>query len=327
MLEDIMVVQSAVSAFNNAALWAPAFLWWAILALPLFVVVYWFGAQIMQKIGWNRENILNRVTIWTAGLTLLWVVMFAGNYGILRNELSVLPFLIAVIVFLTSLFVSSHLRTCYVPRDWRWWLFCIFLIVMIALSDLHAWWGPLLQVGAFLFGGGLGRMARSEMRPIAGTVLIVMVTTIAILMQPEFFRFGQLGNLTIVHLLGILILGVLSIAIIALFNIKPADKIRFAVFIKLKWLLRVICTLGAALFILTEAIPIFIGTLGALFLLFMMSIRHMRVVNVSLGHKCFALLLIMFGIVTVMPVISALGIIYWTTYPEKDFWRQIKRLL
>ena len=40
MLNDITVVQSAVSAFNNAALLAPAFLWSALLATPLFVIVY-----------------------------------------------------------------------------------------------------------------------------------------------------------------------------------------------------------------------------------------------------------------------------------------------
>ena len=40
MLNDIIIVESAVSAFNNAALWMPAFLWWSLLALPLFVVIF-----------------------------------------------------------------------------------------------------------------------------------------------------------------------------------------------------------------------------------------------------------------------------------------------
>ena len=37
MFESSMIVQSAISAFNNAALAAPAFLWWAILAVPVFM--------------------------------------------------------------------------------------------------------------------------------------------------------------------------------------------------------------------------------------------------------------------------------------------------
>ena len=111
MLNDIIIVESAISAFNNAALWMPAFLWWSILALPLFVVVYWCRDAIMTRIGWTRNNILECVSMWTAGLTLVWIVLFGGNYGILRDNLSVLPMMTAVIVFLTSLFVSSHLQT------------------------------------------------------------------------------------------------------------------------------------------------------------------------------------------------------------------------
>src|SRR5574344_1113072 len=34
MFDDAIIVQSAVSAFNNAALYAPAFLWWAVLSIP-----------------------------------------------------------------------------------------------------------------------------------------------------------------------------------------------------------------------------------------------------------------------------------------------------
>lgn len=327
MIEDVTVVQSAISAFNNAALWAPAFLWWTILAMPMFVVVYWFSEQIMQKLGWEHKNVLGRVTIWTAGLTLLWVVMFGGNYAVLRNTVSVLPFMVALIVFLAALFVSSHLRNYTLPRDWRKIVFICALLVALGLSDVHAWWGPLLQIGAFVLGVILGRVARSEMRPVAGTLLIVMVTTVAILMQPEFFRFGQLGNLTVFHLLAVLVLGITAVATVVLFNVKPANRVRFTAFIKMKWLLRVVCALAAALFVLTEAVPVFIGALAAVFLLFALSVRHAKVLDVALGHRMFALLLMLFGMITVMPVITIMGILYWNVFPMQGFWRNFRGLL
>ena len=43
MFDESLVVASAVSAFNNAAVVGPAFLWNAVLASPLFVAVYVFG--------------------------------------------------------------------------------------------------------------------------------------------------------------------------------------------------------------------------------------------------------------------------------------------
>ena len=328
MLNDIAVVQSAVSAFNNAALWAPAFLWSAILMLPLFVVVYWCGAQITERLGWTRTNILENVTVWTAGLTMVWVVLFGGNYDVLRDDLSVLPMVTAVIVFLTSLFVSSHLSRGALRKMPRWkWVVLILFMAMLALSDTHIWWGPLLQVGAFLLGGVLGCAAQGKMRPVAGIILIMQMVVVAMLMQPEFFRFGQLGNLTVVHLLTILALGIVSMAVVAIKNIPARGKISDNVYVKLKWLMRVGCALGGALFILTEAVPILLGTLGAVFVAFALSIWHQKSVSDVLADKLLAVALMMFGVITVMPVISALGILYWANVPNVKFWAESKRLL
>ena len=69
-------------------------------------------------------------------------------------------------------------------------------------------------------------------------------------MQPEFFRFGQLGNLGPFHLLGILAFGLGISATFALTKIKPSNKFRQSVFIKLKWLSRVLSVLGIATFLL-----------------------------------------------------------------------------
>lgn len=327
MFSDAVIVQSAVSAFNNAALVAPAFLWWTILAVPIFIMAHFCGNMFLGRIGWNQENILNRVSIWTIGLTFLWVVLFGGNYTVLRDGLSALPLMTAVIVFLTSLFLSSHLRGAKMPRRSARWIGALIIITMVGLSDLHTWWGPLLQIGALVLGAMLGRAAKCEMRPIAGTVLILTTVVVAILMQPEFFRFGQLGNLTVVHLLGLVAFGVMAMAVVALHNVNPRGRIHRSAFVKLKWLVRFLVALGVVLFIMTEAVPIFLGTMAAVFILFAMSVWHSTTIPADLGAKCFAMMLMMFGMLTVMPAIVVLGILYWGTVPKSNVWREMRALL
>ena len=328
MLNDVFVVQSAASAFNNMALFSPAFLWSALLSLPLFFMVWMCGNLFMAKIGWDKQNLIANSSVWVAGLTFVWVVLFSGSYNVLRDSLSVLPLMIALIIFLTSLFVSSHLRDKKLEKfGWRQFFILFAVLIFVGMCDTRTWWGALLQIGALLVGVGLGRFARTGMRVVGGSVLIVLTVTTAILMQPEFFRFGQLGNLTIFHLVAILLFGILGAATVVLFNVVPRGAIKRTVYIKLKWLLRVVCALGGALFLLTEAVPVFLGALGALVLLFTMSIWHSDKADVMLGHKVLAAAMVIFGIITVMPVISAMGILYWKNVKGVDFWSEIRRLL
>ena len=328
MLNDMAIVQSAASAFNNAALVAPAFLWWAILMLPLYVAVYWYGCDFMTRIGWNRGNLLAKVSFWTVVFGGVWTVLFSGNYAVLRDDLSVLPMLTAVIVFLSSLFVSSHLRGVALPHmRWKQWLFVLAVLVMVGLSDTHAWWGPLLQISALLGGVLFGRFAGGAMRPMGGTVLIMMTIIIAVLMQPEFFRFGQLGNLTVFHLLAILLFGIVSVATVVVSNVRSKNKIQDSLFIKLKWLWRVACMLGCALFMLTEAVPVLLGTLIAFAVMFIMSVWHAKNINNAFGDKLFAVSLFLFGVICVMPVVSAMGILYWMNTSDCKLWQESKVLL
>lgn len=328
MFEDIVVVQSAVSAFNNAALVAPAFLWWAILALPLFIVSWLCGRDIVARIGWRSDNLLVRVSVWTAGLTFLWVILFGGNYAVLRDELSVLPMMNAVLVFLAALFVSSYVLWRALPdHKWMRWMAGVIIVAAVGLSDAHVWWGPILQIGAFLLGVALGQGSRMEMRPISGVALILLMTVCAILMQPEFYRFGQLGNLTAAHLLAVLIVGCFAVLTVIVANVRACGKVSRGIFIKLKWLMRVLCLLGAALFVLTEALPVFLGTLGAIAILAILSVWHAREIDVRLADKLFAGMLVGFGVITVMPAVTVLGILYCVNTPHVDFWREFRRLL
>ncbi len=328
MFEDIVVVQSAVSAFNNAALVAPAFLWWAILAVPLFVVSWMCGQDIIRRIGWSNDNLLVRVSVWTVGLAFLWVLLFGGNYGVLRNALSVLPLMNAALVFFCGLFVSSYINWRALPgKKWLWRIALLVVVVAVALSDTHVWWGPILQVGAFLFGVSLGQAARVEMRPVSGVALIALMTVCAILMQPEFYRFGQLGNLSVAHLLALLAVGIFAVVAIVLANMGARGRIGHSVYVKLKWLMRVVCLLGCALFILTEALPVFLGTLVAVAIMAMLSVWHAQSIDAGVLDKLFACELFVFGCVTVMPAVSVLGILYWVNTTHVNFWREFRRLL
>ena len=329
MFNDIVIVQSAISAFNNAALIAPAFLWWAVLSLPLMAMV-WICAPIIQnKLSWNLGNINARGGVVLCALTFLWVVLFGGNYAVLRDGVSVLPFVVAVIVFLTSLFVSSHMReTPDIRLNARVRFATVVLILFaLALSDMHVWWGPILQIGAYVLGWMMGRVAHGAMRPVAGMVLVMLMVTIAMLMQPEFFRFGQLGNLTLVHLISILLIGVLSMMVIALNNIKPCGKIRQSAYIKIKWMLRVVSILMAALFVLTESVPLFLGVCGATFLMFVVSIWHAKSMTTGLLERILSVLIMLFGTITTMPAITAIGVIYLAILPGNKNWREIRILL
>ena len=96
---------------------------------------------------------------------------------------------------------------------------------------------------------------------------------------------------------------------------------------RIKWLLRVVCALGAALFILTEAVPVFIGVLFAFLLMFAMSVWHADKINPALLDKTFAGMLMAFGAVTVMPAVVGLGIVYWVNTPRVEFWREFRALL
>lgn len=335
MFDETIVVQSAVSAFNNAALYGPAFLWYALLALPLFALVYFYGKAFVARIGWTQQNITRRACLWTVILTLAWIILFGGNYGVLRDAQSVLPFVVAVISFLASLFIGSHTRDIKLPA-WRTASrrrklgivgTGLLLAGAIGLSDTHAWWGPVLQIGAVLGGLIAGRAAKCEMRTIAGTLLIVFTATIAILMQPEFFRFGQLGALTVFHLIGLICMGAAVAATAACANIPSRGRIHRSAYVKLKWMARFITMLAIALFMLTESVPIFLGMTAMFFVMFALSIWHADKMPSDLAERMLAIALGVFGIITTMPVITALGIVCWTAMPRCKFWAQAKFLL
>ena len=326
MFEDAVIVQSAISAFNNAALVAPAFLWSGILTLPIYVLIWMFANKICDKIGWVHNNIIKHASLWAVIITFGWIVLFGGNYSVLRDDTSTLPFMIAAIVFVISTFIGSHIgRGVLFNR--KNIPYIALAVIALGASDLHTWWGPLLQIGAAAAGFWLGGGAKSEMRSVPGVMLIIMATTTALLMQPEFFRFGQLGNLTWVHLIALMMIGAMVAATVAVRNIKPASRIHDSAYIKLKWMVRFIVMLGFAVFLMTESVPVFLGTVAAMFVLFAMSVWHSGKTPSALGDILYAMTIMLFGLVITMPVICGIGILCMAEMPHDKIWSGTKYLL
>lgn len=317
--EDI-IVASATSAFNNAALVAPAFLWNAVLCVPLFVIIYVLARSFANKIDFVRYLNGRRVAFWAVVLSAAWVVLMGGNYSVLRDGVSLVPWLTAAILFVAFIFIGINTRDVSLPvwygankaGIWRRWgtniLCALLILVPVGLSDTLNWWGPILQVGAVIAGICVGRYTGRQMRDVPCALGIMFMIAIAILMQPELFRFGQLGNLTPAHLLWALGVGIAVAGAGALELVRPRGKIHHSAFIKIKWLMRVIVVLCAILFLLTEAVPVFVATVVMAFLMFAMSVWHAIDVDNGLQTKIFGCTLVMFGVMVGMPAVTALGL-------------------
>ena len=327
MFDSGLIVQSAVSAFNNAALVAPAFFWWALLMVPLYVLVYYCGDAFLQRIGWTKQNMLSRMSLTCVVMALAWLVLFGGNYAVLRDGVTILPGLIAGIVFVASMFIAAGTRDMKWPswhsasRGQRLGMIGAWgaVILMLGLSDTHTWWGPLVQIGAWGAGWLCGRvLIRREMRPVPWTVLVMFTITVAMLMQPEFFRFGQLGTLTPMHMVFLILMAMAVAATLALRNVRPRGRIRHAAYVKLKWLARFVALLCVALFMLTESVPVFLGMTVVFFAMFALAVWHAESIDPDMDGRAFALSIGVFGILTVMPVLTALAILYWTVLPGKS---------
>ena len=335
MFDESLVVQSALSAFNNAALALPAFFWWGLLMLPLFYVVYKHGNRLMDMIGWGRFGLQSRIIKWVVAMSLIWLVLFGGNYVVLRDSESLLPFVTAAIAFIGMVFIGDVTRNVPLPKikemsrkeKIKFGLFCAVILTIIGLTDTHRWWGPLLQIGAFVLGGVVGRRMKYKISEVPFVSGFLFLFTIAILMQPEFFRFGQLGNLTLLHLIGVVLVGIPVVAVIMLRNTKPRGKIYKSAYIKLKWLMRCLVALAGCLFVMTESVPVFIGVCGVSGALFWLKIVHAKSIPEHLSARLLMFAIFAFGWITVMPVISCLAVLGWLSLPHGDFEQELRALL
>lgn len=329
MFDETLVVASATSAFNNFAVVPPAFLWNTVLVTPLLFGIYLFVRRFADKCGIKPYITMERMTFWTVVLTALWVVLMGGNYVVLRDGVSLLPWVTAAILFVSCMFIGINTRVIKLPiwygnrnvSNRRRWIInlAVFAICLVPVWMCGAlnWWGGLIQVASVFIGFLIGRYTKRQMRVVPCTLGVMLVTTIAILMQPELWRFGQLGNLGPAHLLWILVVGIVIAMAFALDAVSTRGRIHQSAYVKLKWLMRFTLALCMVLFVLTEAVPIFIAAVVSAFLLFAMSVWHSTGVPDMLAKRMLAWAIVLFGCLISAPAVSAIGII-WIAVPENS---------
>jgi hypothetical protein len=312
-----------------------------LLALPLFILIYKFGGEFIERMGWtgfrNPRTRAGNLALCVHGVILAWLVLMHGNYAALRDAASVLPYTVAGILFASTAFVVQKLRTIDAPTP-EWYrnmkykrpvsvAVALVVVALAGFSGMPTWWGFLMASAAVVCGALVGRGLARGVGPVPMTTIIIFALTTLVLMQPEFFRFGQLGGLTALHMLAVSFAGILSAAVLTVRNVGPRGAIRASAYAKLKWMARIVAGLCMVLFFLTESVPVFVGFVCACAALFAISARHAEKVPESLSEKLWAALLCVFGVMTALPLITALGVAYWTSLPRGGIWKQAKFLL
>lgn len=331
MFDDFLIASTAVSSFNNAALINPFFLTVGLLTLPLFFMAYLYGRDFATRFGWTNQNAEFKTGFWSVAILCLWVILFGGNYAVIRGGISLLPVLLAIVLFFSMLVVSSNVvRLKYIEKIHNkkiGWLVFGALLCWVVLSGMMPWWGILLQISAIMCGTIVGCRLKTNNSWVALTTLIFGMMSMLVLMQPEYFRFGQLGHLTIFHLLGVICAGFFAVTTIATKYVKARGKIRQSAYIKLKWLFRIVSLLAVVLFASTESVPVFLGLLVSVLLLEALNIYHSKKIPDNMYKQSWAALIISLGILIVCPVLSAIGIVYLSFASNKSKALDFLRLL
>ena len=104
MFNEFSVLSTAISSFNNSALVAPFFFLAGILSLPLLFMVYLYGRDFVSRIGWREQNLESQIGFAVSGILLLWILLFGGNYMVIRDGISLLPVVLSVVLFFLTIF-------------------------------------------------------------------------------------------------------------------------------------------------------------------------------------------------------------------------------
>lgn len=320
MFNEFSVVTTAVSSFNNAALLGPCFFAIGLLSIPLFYFAFLYGRDILARLKWN-SGIETKIGFWGIFCLVCWLMLFGGNYAVIRDGISVLPVTVAFVLFLSMIYITKQAMklnylTVFKERRIKW-ASGLLLLVLAFFSAKPDLWGVLLQLSAVICGIIVGSRLNKNISDISMSTAIFGVMTALILMQPEYFRFGQLGNLTILHLVALLVTGFFATLVFVVKYTNARAKIYESAYIKLKWLVRIVALLALILFVLTESVPVFIGLLATVGLSEMLTIYHSKKISETISKQAWAMLLICFGLLIMCPVITCLGILYLVHGSEK----------
>ena len=315
------MLKTGISSIFNEALFSPYFLVVGILSLPLFFMVYLYGRDFVERLGWNNRNYENQVGFWTGLVIALWLMLFGGNYSVIL-DFSLLPFGIAFVLFLLMILVSQKLVQLHYleqinKKTIRWALF-FGIILMAVFSAVPTWHGILLQISAVFCGMIVGCRSKKNISVVPILTIIMLIVSVLMLMQAEFFRFGKLGDLTFVHCLGLVLVGFLGTGVLVTRYTNVCGNISKSTYAKIKWLSRVIIMLLLACLITTQqSVPFYVILIMFFGFSQWLLVRFSGDKPTNLSGQLFGLLLISFGLLTTCPLISALGIVYMVFCPGR----------
>lgn len=321
MFNDMTIVTTAVSSFNNAALYSPYFIVAGLFSLPLFFMVFLYGQNFISKFGITNRDFEDKIGLLSVVSLVIWLFLFGGNYAVIRDGISWLPLSIATILFVSCAYIINRVKKHkYLEKihnkKLRWFLFLLVLI-LAGFSAKPTLWGVLLQLSAVVCGIIVGDRFHKEFSGVFMPILVFLFMTVLLLMQPEYFRFGQLGNLTFIHVLALLLCGFFCVTTLATRYVKAKSKIYNSAYIKLKWLFRIMSLLALILFVLTESVPVFVGLMLCCMMNEMLTIYHSKNFPEHVFKQSLACVLICFGIMIICPLITMLGVVYLLSLPNK----------
>ncbi len=323
MLDSSVIVQSAASSFNNMALRSPDFFWTAILCIPIFMVAWIFRTQIRDKFKLSDGMV--------AGLTLACVAILTlarQNFEVLRQSFSWTGIVVAICLFLCSLFLagkyySGKTRLSGLLKKSKFidWFVPPLITVVAGLCALPNLKMAFVQMGAVVLGLVLGWSRRRSFGSQTITVMVMFLLTLAMATQPEFLRFGQLGQLTVVHLVFLTAAAVLFPMYFALRMVKPSGFLNNSWHRKFKLLGWLCGVLVFALYLMTESELIFVALALVSFVYFAESVRHLPMSSgdkiVELRNNVWSVLLVLFGVLGAVPLVAALGVLMYKPVPKK----------
>ena len=337
MANNEIIVRSAVASFNNSALAGADFLLTGILMLPLFFMAWKASAEILAWFFPSKKSRNYNFAWLTEALLAAWLVFNCGNWAALRDGVGFLPYIDAILLFVLCKDAAARLveQNPKLPKWWRKieapfkkWLklgTLLFFVAVLGGGALQEFHFIALHVTSALFGVAAGYFSRRSAPPVGVTVFAMTMASLAILVQPEFFRFGQMGRLTFAHLAFLAAVMGLGALIFAFGNFKPAGFIKDNHYRYVKWFMRLSALLAFILFVMTEAVPAFIALGIGVAATTWFAVKHLpRESSVSgLVDNLWAAMLVLFGLVSAIPVIAAVGILCWRNNNMKSFWRDL----
>ena len=328
MFDSSLVVQSAVSSFNNAALFAPNFLWSAILALPIFAIFWIFAPQILARLMPN-PRIRNHQISTLAIIIIAIFLLTHGSYAVVRDGVSGVGILVAVMLCACATFLSRRYydaktrlpQIINVNAKWKSRTDYAVPIVIAAIAGIAGgpgWGRFVLQFAVVAIGWCAGwllyRKNARETDPKLIVGALIFLGAYGLVMQPEFFRFGQMGNLTVIHLLFLALTARILPAYFAFHFVRPNGWLAERTYRRLKLLYATGAVLLFALLLVTESALVFLAFAVGALVWSAITVRHATAsteVTNGVRHDLWFISLGLFGVLTAIPVLVCAAILLW----------------